>query len=149
MKIPYLFHPSNITLYSFISQLLNFIRITYDSNDCYMVLYLSNTFLHLLVGILLEKRPFHSHFSISLPILYFSKSIINSWIKKKIIELGNSLVVQLLRLWTSTIGGMGSIPSWGTRILHAKKKKKFVVIKCKVLKFSIICWLFLSYLQHF
>ena len=56
MKIPCLFHPSNITLYSFISQLLNFIRITYESNGYYMVLYLSNTFLHLLVGILLEKE---------------------------------------------------------------------------------------------
>lgn len=147
MKIPCLFHPSNITLYSFIRQLLNFIRITYDSNDCYMVLYLSNTFLHLLVGILLKKKTFPFTF-FYLSILYFSKSIINSWICfLKTIVLGNSLVVQLLRLWTSTTVGIGSIPSWGTRILHAKKI--FVVIKCKVLKFSILCGLSLSYLQHF
>ena len=115
MKIPYLFHPSNITLYSFISQLLNFIRITYDSNDCYMVLYLSNTFLHLLVGILLEKRPFHSHFSISLPILYFSKSIINSWIKKKnncVREFPGGPIIKTLNLYHRGHGFM------------LKKKKK-------------------------
>ena len=30
-----------------------------------------------------------------------------------------SLVVQWLRLRASTAGGMGSIPGWGTKILHA------------------------------
>ena len=94
-----------------------------------------------------EKKTFPFTF-FYLSILYFSKSIINSWIFfKKTIVLGNSLVVQLLRLWTSTTGGIDSISTCGTRILHAKKI--FVVIKCKVLKFSILCWLFLSYLQHF
>ena len=39
------------------------------------------------------------------------------------------MVIQWLRLLTPIAGGMGSIPSWGTRISHAaqaqpKKKKK-------------------------
>ena len=42
--------------------------------------------------------------------------------------LGTFLVVQWLRLHASTAGGMGSIPGWGTKMLHAlqcgKKKKK-------------------------
>ena len=33
--------------------------------------------------------------------------------------IGSSLVVQWLRLQASTAGGMGSIPGWGTKILHA------------------------------
>ena len=42
---------------------------------------------------------------------------------------GTSLVVQWLRLHTSSAGGMGSIPGRGTKILHVvqcgqKKKKK-------------------------
>ena len=41
---------------------------------------------------------------------------------------GNSLVVQLLGLHTSTAGGTGSIPGQGSKILHTsqlgKKKKK-------------------------
>ena len=36
---------------------------------------------------------------------------------------GNSLAVQWLRLHTSTTQG-GSIPDWGTKIYHDKKKKK-------------------------
>ena len=35
---------------------------------------------------------------------------------------GTSLVVQWLRLCTFTAGGMGSIPGWGTKILHAATK---------------------------
>ena len=41
---------------------------------------------------------------------------------------GNSLMVQLLGLHTSTAGGTGSIPGQGSKILHTsqlgKKKKK-------------------------
>ena len=44
---------------------------------------------------------------------------------------GISLVVQWLRLRAPTAGGMGSIPGWGTKILHAaccgQKKKKNAV----------------------
>ena len=40
---------------------------------------------------------------------------------------GTSLAVQWLRLHAPTAGGVGSIPGWGTKILHAlwcgKKKK--------------------------
>ena len=32
---------------------------------------------------------------------------------------GNSLVVQWLELHASTAGGMGSVPGWGAKILHA------------------------------
>ena len=47
------------------------------------------------------------------------------------LNCGTSLAVQWLRLHTSTVGGVGSIPDWGTRILHAtwcsqKMKKKLV-----------------------
>ena len=35
-----------------------------------------------------------------------------------------SLAVQWLRIHTSTAGATGLIPGWGTKILHAKKKKK-------------------------
>ena len=34
-------------------------------------------------------------------------------------SIGTSLAVQWLRLCTSTAGGSGSIPGWGTRIPHA------------------------------
>lgn len=36
---------------------------------------------------------------------------------------GTFLQVQWLRCWTSTGGGLGSIPTWGTRISHAIAKK--------------------------
>ena len=39
--------------------------------------------------------------------------------ESKYVTLGNSLALQWLRLRTSTAGGMGSIPGWGTKILHA------------------------------
>ena len=43
-------------------------------------------------------------------------------------KIGDSLVVQWLRLHVSNAGGMSSIPGWGTKISHAvhvaKKKKK-------------------------
>ena len=32
---------------------------------------------------------------------------------------GTSLVIQWLRLYTPTAGGMGLIPGWGTKIPHA------------------------------
>ena len=45
-----------------------------------------------------------------------------------IISLGTSPVVQWLDLCASTAWGMGSIPSWGTKILqamwHSQEKKK-------------------------
>ena len=44
------------------------------------------------------------------------------------IKLGNSLAFQWFGLRASTAGGMGLIPGWGTKILHAawlaKRKKK-------------------------
>ena len=50
-------------------------------------------------------------------------------VHRKYKRIGTSLVVQWLRLHTSTAGGVGSIPGWGTKIPHAmgrsqKKKKK-------------------------
>ena len=39
------------------------------------------------------------------------------------LESCSSLVVQWWRLCTSSAGGSGSIPGWGTKILHAKKSK--------------------------
>ena len=54
---------------------------------------------------------------------------------------GNSLEVQWLGLCASTAGGTGSIPGWGTKILHtaqsAKKKKK--VMKKPRMSVGIIC----------
>ena len=48
---------------------------------------------------------------------------------------GTSLVVQWLRICTSTAGGIGSIPGQGTKILHAmqcsEKKKKINKTKKK------------------
>ena len=38
------------------------------------------------------------------------------------IKQGTSLVVQWLRLLTSTAGDTGSIPSQGTKILHAARQ---------------------------
>ena len=40
----------------------------------------------------------------------------NHW---KWVWVGTSLVVQWLGLWASNAGGTGSIPGWGTQILHA------------------------------
>ena len=37
------------------------------------------------------------------------------------IDLGIFLVVQWLRLCASTAGGVGLIPSWGTKILHVMR----------------------------
>ena len=39
-------------------------------------------------------------------------------------EFWTSLVVQLLRLHTSNVGGMGSIPGQETKISHAEQAKK-------------------------
>ena len=41
----------------------------------------------------------------------------------KITLLGTSLAIQWLRLCVSTAGGMGSVPGWGARILHATQGK--------------------------
>ena len=57
---------------------------------------------------------------------------------------GISLAVQQLRLYTSTAEGRGSIPGWGTKILHVawhsqkKKKKEILPIFCceKVLGYT-------------
>ena len=63
-------------------------------------------------------------------LLFASHSILKTALWK---ILGTSLVIQWLRLFTSTAGGAGSIPGQGTKILHAvqhgqeikrKKKKK-------------------------
>ena len=56
------------------------------------------------------------------------------------IRFGTSMVVQWLRLHTSTAGDMGLIPGWGTKVPHAlrgvaKKKKK---IKFKSLVSSLL-----------
>ena len=53
----------------------------------------------------------------------------------KMIWVETSLGIQWLRLYAPNAGGMGSIPSWRNKILHAtqmakklKKKKNWVVI---------------------
>ena len=42
--------------------------------------------------------------------------------------LGTSLLIQWLRLCVSNAGGVGSIPGWGTKILHAMQgdQKKYL-----------------------
>ena len=45
------------------------------------------------------------------------------------IFLGTSLTIQWLRLCASNAGGVGSIPGWGAKILHAMQgdqKKKYL-----------------------
>ena len=58
--------------------------------------------------------------------------------KKSITVSGTSLAVQWLRLCTSSIGGIGSIPGQRTKIPHAtwcsQKKKKFITIFLNVLE---------------
>ena len=53
-------------------------------------------------------------------------------VKEKKSKLGTSPVVQWLRLWASTAGGMGSIPGWGTKVPHAvqcgQKTKKLIFL---------------------
>ena len=50
------------------------------------------------------------------------------YVESKKVNFGTSLAVQWLRLRASTAGGLGSIPGWGAKILHAvhrgQKKKK-------------------------
>ena len=50
--------------------------------------------------------------------------------------LGNSLVVQWLRIRAPTAGGTGSIPGWGPKIPHAKqcgqkekKKRRLLLVE--------------------
>ena len=49
-----------------------------------------------------------------------------------LVILGTSQAVQWLTFCASTAGGMGSIPGWGTKILHAarysQKKKKVILV---------------------
>ena len=52
----------------------------------------------------------HPHLALTL------QTLLQKWF------LGTSLAVHWLRLHTSTAGGMGSIPGWGTKILHATRK---------------------------
>ena len=57
-----------------------------------------------------------------------------SWGTKETSELMNSLVIQWLGLCDSTSGCTGSIPGWGTKILHAVEhgqKKKNQTLKKK------------------
>ena len=46
----------------------------------------------------------------------FKISDIGSTIKKSFLKIedGTSLMIQWLRLWASTAGGMGSMPGWGS-----------------------------------
>ena len=48
---------------------------------------------------------------------YMSQHRETAWIRKN--KKGTSLAVQWLRLCTSTARGTGSIPGWGTNILHS------------------------------
>ena len=53
---------------------------------------------------------------------------------------GTSLVVQWLKLCTSTIGGVGSIPGWEIpACLHQKKKKTQQKRKTKTKKNKTFC----------
>ena len=87
-----------------------------------------------------------------------------------VLTFGTSLAVQWLKLCTSTAGGMGSIPGWETKILHAvqcsqnmNNKNKFVniclctrvcslgVIQCALRRMCIVlllveCSINISYL---
>ena len=49
-----------------------------------------------------------------------------------IVSAGNFLAVQWLGLLASTVGGMGSVLGWGTKIpqtmQHGKKKKKSICL---------------------
>ena len=44
-------------------------------------------------------------------------------------NLGTFLVVQWLRSWASTAWGIGSIPGWGTKILHAMQHDQKQILK--------------------
>ena len=62
-------------------------------------------------------------------------------VKKKKWAYWASLVVQRLRLHASTVGGTGSIPGWGTKILHAawcSQKKKNELIKQSLFVLGLI-----------
>ena len=47
------------------------------------------------------------------------------------IHVGTLLLVQWLRLCVSTVGGRGSIPSWGTKILCAMQQGQINKLKWK------------------
>ena len=68
-------------------------------------------------------------------------------VSPKSIRWGTSLVVQWLGHYASTAEGTGSLPGWGTKILHAtqcggKKKKKLVKNKTKQTLILIITFFF-------
>ena len=50
-------------------------------------------------------------------------------------------MVQWLRICASTAGGLGSVPDWGTKILHAtqcrQKNTKYSCYKCTELHVNI------------
>ena len=54
--------------------------------------------------------------------------------KNKKGSLGTSLVVQWLRLQAPNVGGMGSIPGWGAKVLHAAWRSQKKKVLCKVRK---------------
>ena len=55
------------------------------------------------------------------------KDINVGWLKEQ--WQGTSLAIQWLRLHTSTAGDQGSIPDWGTKILHATQCGQFFFLK--------------------
>ena len=72
---------------------------------------------------------------------YFRKYSTDFWMTKafyvnKVLNLGTSLVIQWLKLHTSTVGGTGLIPDQGTKILHttlhSQKIKKLNNKKIKI-----------------
>ena len=62
-------------------------------------------------------RLFFENIDLIIAILHFLQSCINS--NKNKIWKGTSLAIQRLRLCVSTASGVGSIPGWGTKFLHA------------------------------
>ena len=61
---------------------------------------------------------------------YFQYSVTHHSGKEYEKDIGTSLVVQWLRLHTSTAGGAGLAPGQGTMIPHAKRPKKKGIYKC-------------------
>ena len=55
--------------------------------------------------------------------------------------LGTSLPIQWLRLCASNAGGVGSIPGWGAKILHAMQgdqKKNIYTVFCLFFFFNLL-----------
>ena len=70
-----------------------------------------------ITGTWIEQPDVHKNYAIVFDILQIFSHL-------KMITLGSSLVVQWLRLRASNAGDTGSIPGWGTLILHGVAKKK-------------------------